>query len=188
MKNTAPPRALRGWGLTGATPPTATSVLFLGGLRGGCGRHAPPPKGLLPAGIRDAAAWGKPREELSEGKPMQTGLATQSGSRQKRSEATTDAPSVARAPIRGVPFGAPGSTPGAGGRQGQRAQKARTACPTEKAMMNRKRWIIRMWTRRTYEAPVGKTDPTKRTITGRPAGRFATRRSVARITLCAADK
>lgn len=188
MKNTAPPRALRGWGLTGATPPTATSVLFWGGLRGGRGRHEPPPKGHLPAGIRDAAAWGKPREELSEGKPMQTGHATQSASRQKRSVATTAVPTVGRAPIRGVPFGGPGSTPGPGARQGQRAQKARTASPTEKAMTNRKRWIMRMWSRRTYEAPAGKTDPTKRTIIGRPAGRFATRRSVARFTLCAADK
>lgn len=137
MKNTAPPPALGGRGYTGAAPPTATSVLFWGGLRGGRGRHEPPPKGLQPAGIREPTAWGKPREAASEGKPMQTGLATQSGSRQKRSVATTDVPSVARAPIRGVPFGAPGSTPGAGARQGQRAQKARTACPTENAMMNR---------------------------------------------------
>ena len=188
MKNTAPPRALRGRGYTGAEPPTTTSVLFWGGLRGGCGRHAPPPKGHLSACIRDAAAWGKPREAASEGKPMQTGPATQSGSRQKRSVATTDVPSVARAPNGGVPNGAPGSTPGAGARQGQRAQKARTACLTEKAMINRKRWIMRMWSRRTYEAPAGKKVLTKRTIIGRPAGRFATRWSVARITQCAADK
>ena len=132
MKNTAPPPALGGRGYTGAAPPTASSVLFLGGLRGGCGRHAPPPKGLLPAGIREPTAWGKPREAASEGKPMQTGPATQSGSRQKRSVATTDVPSVARAPNGGVPNGAPGSTPGAGARQGQRGRRTRTA-PTARA-------------------------------------------------------
>ncbi len=40
MKNTAPPRALRGQGLTGAAPPMPHEYL----KRGGCGRHAPPQK------------------------------------------------------------------------------------------------------------------------------------------------
>lgn len=40
MKNTAPPRALRGQGFTGAAPPMPHEYL----KRGGCGRHAPPQK------------------------------------------------------------------------------------------------------------------------------------------------
>lgn len=88
MKNTAPPRALRGWGLTGATPPMPIVYYFPACNRGGCGRHEPPPKGLLRASIRDMAAWGKPRKPAREGKPMQAGPATPRASRQKRSEAT----------------------------------------------------------------------------------------------------
>lgn len=102
--------------------------------RGGCGRHAPPQKGLLTAGGRDGAAWGKPRPAAGEGKPMQARHAKQCGSRQKRSEATTAVPTKGRAPMGRVPDGAPGSTPGAGARQGQRGRRTRKASPDAKAM------------------------------------------------------
>lgn len=60
MKNTAPPRALRGQGLTGAAPPIDTD-------RGGCGRHEPPQKDFsgraIGSGGRGANPWQRHRGE-----------------------------------------------------------------------------------------------------------------------------
>lgn len=134
--NGAPP-ARKGRPPAPSLPPGGASPLLggRGGVRGGCGRHAPPQKGLLTAGGRDVAAWGKPRPAAGEGKPMQARHAKQCGSRQKRSVATTAVPTKGRAPLWREPDGAPGSTPGAGARQGQRGRRTRKASPYANAMM-----------------------------------------------------
>ena len=53
MKNTAPPRALRGQGLTGAAPPMVSG-------RGGCGRHEPPQKDGIRRAIGDTGRRANP--------------------------------------------------------------------------------------------------------------------------------
>ena len=180
MKNTAPPRALRGQGSTGAAPPTAKGVIISVSGRGGCGRHAPPPKGRYRAGIRDADAWGKLEPDRAMGKPMQTRHADTT--RQPRKTERSDYRCAERSE-RGdspVPNGAPGSTPGAGARQGQRGRRTRTA-PTARARpANRKRCTPRRHRSKSNSATAVKTDPTQRTKIGGAAAHFATRRSVAR--------
>ena len=180
MKNTAPPRALRGQGSTGAAPPTAKGVINSLSGRGGCGRHAPPPKGRYRAGIRDADAWGKLEPERAMGKPMQTRHADTT--RQPREKERSDYRCAERSesPERGVPNGAPGSTPGAGARQGQRGQQTRTATTAREPPPTRTRCTMRHHRRKSISATVVKTDPTQRTKTGGAAAHAATRRSVAR--------
>ena len=112
MKNTAPPRALRGQGFYGGRAPDRVR-------RGGCGRHEPPPKGVHPSGGRDAHAMGKPCEAASKGKPSRGHPAILCASRQKSGRSPTPL-----SPRYEGANGAPGSTPGAGARQGQRAANA----------------------------------------------------------------
>lgn len=180
MKNTAPPRALRGQGSTGAAPPTAKGVIISVSGRGGCGRHAPPPIGRYPSGIRGAAAWGKLEPDRAMGKPMQARHADTTRQPTKTERSDYRCAERSESPDRGVPNGAPGSTPGAGARQGQRGQQTRTATTTREPPTTRTRCTMRHHRRKSNSATAGATDPTKRTMLGGAAAHFATRRSVAR--------
>ncbi len=130
MKNTAPPRALRGQGFTGAEPPTAKGVIISVSGRGGCGRHEPPPIGRYRAGSRGAAAWGKLEPDRAMGKPMQPRHADTTRQPTKTERSDYRCAERSESPDRGVPNGAPRSTRGAGGRQGHRGQQTRTATTT----------------------------------------------------------
>ena len=180
MKNTAPPRALRGQGLTGAAPPMPNGVIISVSGRGGRGRHEPPPIGRYRAGIRGADAWGKLEPDRAMGKPMQTRHADTK--RQPREKERSDYRCAERSE-RGdspVPNGAPGSTPGAGARQGQRGRRTRTATTAREPPPTGTRSTMRHHRRKSISATAVKTDPTQRTKTGGAAAHAATRRSVAR--------
>lgn len=180
MKNTAPPRALRGQGLTGAAPPMPKGVIISVSGRGGCGRHAPPPIGRDRAGSRGAAAWGKHEPDRAIGKPMQTRPANTTRQPTKTERSDYRCAERSESPQRGVPDGAPGSTPGAGARQGQRGQQTRTATTARQHPPTGTRCTMRHHRRKCNLATAVKTDPTQRTMFGGAAAHFATRRSVAR--------
>ena len=180
MKNTAPPRALRGQGLTGAAPPMPKGVIISVSGRGGCGRHAPPQIGRDRAGSRGAAAWGKHEPDRAIGKPMQTRHADTK--RQPKETERSDNRCAERSE-RGdspVPDGAPRSTRGAGARKGQRGQQTRTATTAREPPTTGTRSTTRHHRRKSNSATAVKTDPTKRTKLGGAAAPDATRRSAAR--------
>ena len=77
MKNTAPPRALRGQGLTGAEPPNEPLPF------GHCG-YSRIKKGRNPAGHRERAHGGKREPDRANGKHQKRASATPRASRQKR--------------------------------------------------------------------------------------------------------
>lgn len=123
MKNTAQEGA-RGRAGRDSPPPK----------RGGCGRHAPPQKDSCLRSIGGRAPMANPARLRARGNKGARTPQTQSGCREKprATPAPLSRPQGERAPSRPrrgarVANGAPGSTPGAGARKGQRGQRTRTA-------------------------------------------------------------
>lgn len=80
MKNTVPPRALRGQGLTGAAPPMPHEYL----KRGGCGRHAPPQKVYNRRAVDAWLQGANLATDGARGNPCRHAAQTQGGSRKKK--------------------------------------------------------------------------------------------------------
>lgn len=102
--------------------------------RGGCGRHAPPQdvhklRAFDPGGMVANLARLRAR-----GNTLHAGAQAPGGSREK----TRAQPATALPEERGG-YGAPGSTPGAGARQGQRGRRTRTAGAAERTPTRPKR-------------------------------------------------